>query len=332
MTQIYEPEIAKDDGYSIPKIVGAILFLLLVGAGGYIYFQQKKLKTSVSYLLDSKKQVEQDLNQMIEKYNLAIDDNSSLEGDLKDERDFVIRYRDSIRNIPNKDFKEIAFVKEAVSKLKEASAIQFANANATHIEPISIEPVKASNNELPIDIKTKEKITSGNKIEATIATLAKPNTSENITSTTEGVKPADSALVANKEIVEPVEEKAEAKKESGQLTFSRVEIPPTYPGCVGTPSEKKACFSKKIKRFMSRKFDATIVDDLNIESGTKRMWVNFNVDESGNISNINARGPHEDLEKEAIRVVSSLPQMTAARQNGRSVKISYSVPITIKVP
>lgn len=329
MTQIYEPEIKEDDGYSIPKILVAVLLLVLVSAGVYIYFQQKKLKTSVTYLLDSKKQVEQDLNQMIEKYNLAIDDNSSLEGELTDERDFVIRYRDSIRNIPNKDFTEIANLKETVLKLKETSAIQFANARATNIEPITIEPVKAKSTELPIN-------TNGNKEVATNNTSATANTSENKTLPKIEEKSTDSRQNVDKEFIDSPEEKAvtknETEKESGPMTFSRVEIPPTYPGCEGSPSEKKACFSKKVKRHISRRFDGAIVDNLNIESGTKRMWVNFSIDEYGNIFNINARGPHKKLEEEAIRVIKRLPQMAAAKQNGRSVRINYSVPITIKVP
>jgi len=97
MAYKYDSEIEEqDEGYSIPKILVAILFLVLIGAGIYIYFQQKKLDTSISYLLNSKKEAEQDLNEMIEKYNLAIEDNGSLEGDLFDERDQLIKYRDSI--------------------------------------------------------------------------------------------------------------------------------------------------------------------------------------------------------------------------------------------
>ena len=336
MTHIYEPEIEEDDGYSIPKILVAVLLLVLVSAGVYIYFQQKKLKTSVTYLIDSKKQVEQDLNQMIEKYNLAIDDNSSLEGELTDERDLIIRYRDSIRNLPDKDFKEVASVKETVLKLKETSAIQFANASATNIEPIIIEPQKAKGTELPIDIKTKDNVANGNKDVATNNTSATANTSEIETLPKIEEKSTDSIQNADANLAELSKEntvaKNERKKESGPITFNRVEIPPTYPGCTGTPPEKKACFSKKIKRHLSRKFDTTIIDNLNIKSGTKRMWVNFSIDRFGNISDINAIGPHEKLENEAIRLVQSLPQMTAARQNGKSVKINYSVPITIKVP
>jgi len=336
MTNIYDPQIEEDDGYSIPKILVAVLLLVLVGAGVYIYFQQKKLKTSVSYLLDSKKQVEQDLNQMIGRYNLAIDDNSSLETDLKDERDFIIKYRDSIRNIESKDFKEIADVKKTVLKLKEASAIQFANASASTID----------NNTLPeIDSANSEEDSTEPKSEGKSTNQAKPVTSEKENNTiTDNTDPTTAnpvtkevvgspQEVAENNVVEPVktQEKVNNRKEVIP-TFNRVEIPPTYPGCEGTPNEKKACFAKKIKRHMARKFDANIVENLNIASGQQRMWVHFNVDNSGNVSNIIARGPHKKLEEEAMRVVKSLPKMTPARQNGKSVQISYSVPISINIP
>ncbi len=330
MTNIYEPEIEADDGYSIPKILVAVLLLVLVGAGIYIYFQQKKLKTSVSYLLDSKKQVELDLNQMIERYNLAIDDNSSLETELKDERDLIIRYRDSVRNIESKDFKNIADFKKTVTKLKETSAIQFANASASSIENTSIPVIEnVSTPTSTVRPKTQNK-------KETIP--VEKNKENETTASSKENSPLADETVKPKPVVENDVAKAETpdkevpvKKET-LTTFNRVEIPPTYPGCEGTPSDKKACFSKKIKRHMARKFNASIVDDLNIESGQQRMWVHFNVDKSGNITNIIARGPHKKLEEEALRVVKNLPKMTAARQNGKSVRISYSIPIAINVP
>ena len=44
MSQIYNHEVEEEDaGYSLPKILVAVLLLLMVGAGIYIYLQKKKL-------------------------------------------------------------------------------------------------------------------------------------------------------------------------------------------------------------------------------------------------------------------------------------------------
>jgi hypothetical protein len=37
------------------------------------------------------------------------------------------------------------------------------------------------------------------------------------------------------------------------------------------------------------------------------------------------------LEKEAIRVVSLIPKMTPGKQRGRSVSVSYTLPITLVI-
>lgn len=331
MTQIYKPEIEQDDGYSIPKILVAVLMLILIGAGIYIYFQQKKLKSSVTYLLDSKKQVELDLNQMIEKYNLAIDDNSSLETNLKEERDLIIRYRDSIRNVDSKDLKNITELNNTVSRLKEESARQLANASAAVIVPVEIKPASAISNDIganPQPASTQASVGNKNETPDNVTTTDNTATGEETTSEPE--------LVSNEKVTDPIVDKTaeidNSKAEKTSTTFTRVEIPPTYPGCTGTPTEKKACFSKKVQRHLSRKFDASIVDEIDVPSGTKRLWVHFIIDTAGNVADIRASGPHEKLEEEAVRVIKTIPKMKAARQNGKSVEISYSVPILIKVP
>jgi len=322
MSYIYEPEIEEDDdGYSIPKILVAVLILVLVGAGVYIYLQQKKLTTSVSYLLDSKKQAEQDLNEMIEKYNLAIDDNGSLEGELRKERDALIKYRDSIKNIKEKDISKEANFKQTIQKLKEKSAIQFITPPPVkEATPIVINETTSVKSETPTEIVEENKETTNeettNKETETIKAKAEESTKTEVAST----------------------EKDKSPKAKTSTTFKRVEIPATYPGCSGNASQKRACFSKKVKSHLARKFDASIVDGYDLKPGRKRIWINFDVDKFGRVVNITARAPGDmskspkiKLEKEAIKVIKKLPKMVAARQNGSSVEMNYSVPISFVV-
>ena len=39
----------------------------------------------------------------------------------------------------------------------------------------------------------------------------------------------------------------------------------------------------------------------------------------------------KDLDKEAIRVVKSLPKFTPGRQNGQPVRVWYTLPVTFKL-
>ena len=65
--------------------------------------------------------------------------------------------------------------------------------------------------------------------------------------------------------------------------------------------------------------------------GRKRVFVMFKIDKTGKITDVRARGPHVRLEKEAVRVVTLLPQMTPGKQRGRSVGVKYTLPITLIV-
>ena len=57
----------------------------------------------------------------------------------------------------------------------------------------------------------------------------------------------------------------------------------------------------------------------------------FKIDHKGDIVNVQARGPHARLEKEAIRVVKTLPKMIPAKQRGKAVSVKYTLPITLEV-
>ncbi|HEY3369902.1 MAG TPA: energy transducer TonB [Prolixibacteraceae bacterium] len=59
-----------------------------------------------------------------------------------------------------------------------------------------------------------------------------------------------------------------------------------------------------------------------------KVYVNFVVDKDGGISNVKiARGVDPALDKEAIRVVNSLPKWKPGKQGGKPVRVSYTVPI-----
>ncbi|MBQ8812613.1 MAG: M56 family metallopeptidase [Bacteroidales bacterium] len=59
-----------------------------------------------------------------------------------------------------------------------------------------------------------------------------------------------------------------------------------------------------------------------------RVTLSFTVTETGKVTNVKVlRGVHEDLDQEALRVVSSSPDWTPGMKDGKPVAISYTFPV-----
>jgi|GEM_PF-2156358 protein TonB len=312
MSYIYEPEIEEEDeGYSIPKILVAVLLLILLGVGGYVVWQSNTIKKKFQSLESQKKEVENELDEMILKYNLAIDDNGSLSGELSEERDRIIRFRDSIKKIKGNENISIEDYNKAIKSLKDNSALVFdePSKKTTTDNTQSTNPTKTDENK----VELKNPVATETKTDPVVA---KDEVKDNPVSKTE---------------TSTVESKTVSSTDTEVKSFERVEIPPTYPGCTGDVVQKKACFNQKVRSALVKKFDPTLASDLNLSSGTQRIMVNFTVDKFGNVTNITAKGSHPKMEAEAVKAAKSLPKMTAARQNGVPVDVVFNVPITFVV-
>lgn len=140
----------------------------------------------------------------------------------------------------------------------------------------------------------------------------------------------DEPLVLNKNMNNITEIKIKETDEEN-VPFILIEEAPTFPGCSGTKEEKKDCFTAKISNFVSKKFNASIAQELGISSGKQRLFVMFTINKFGDITNIEARAPHKSLEKEAIRVIQSLPRMIPGKQFNKAVGVKYSLPIAYNI-
>jgi len=134
------------------------------------------------------------------------------------------------------------------------------------------------------------------------------------------------------EIVEIEEIEEDVEEEIADVPFAVIENVPIYPGCEKKKSnaEKKKCMSEKVQKFVVKKFNTELAGELGLE-GRQRINVQFKIDRSGNVVNVRARAPHPKLEKEAIKVVSSLPKMIPGKQRGKAVGVLYSLPILFQV-
>ncbi len=114
------------------------------------------------------------------------------------------------------------------------------------------------------------------------------------------------------------------------VPFAAVENVPSFPGCEGgTNVERRDCFNRKIQEHINKNFT---YPEVALEMGIRgRVYVQFVIDPTGRITKIKTRGPDNILEKEATRIIASLPQMTPGKQRGKAVTVPYSIPINFKM-
>jgi protein TonB len=136
------------------------------------------------------------------------------------------------------------------------------------------------------------------------------------------------AVITNTEDIVEVEEVEEIVED---IPFLIIENVPVYPGCKGNNKELQACFTKKITKFFSSKFNVGLASELGLNEGKKRLYVMFRIDKTGKVTNVKARAPHPRLEKEVVAIISSLPKMKPGEQRGTPVGVSYNIPITFIV-
>ena len=63
-----------------------------------------------------------------------------------------------------------------------------------------------------------------------------------------------------------------------------------------------------------------------------KVILQFVVEKDGKVGEVKvARSVDKDLDREAIRVVKTLPRFTPGRQNGQPVRVWYTLPVTFKL-
>ena len=63
-----------------------------------------------------------------------------------------------------------------------------------------------------------------------------------------------------------------------------------------------------------------------------RVTVSFIVEKDGRVSNVRLlRSVQPSLDKEAIRVVKSMPKWTPGKQNGKPVRVRFNLPVMFKL-
>ncbi|MBC3757044.1 energy transducer TonB [Hyunsoonleella sp. SJ7] len=131
--------------------------------------------------------------------------------------------------------------------------------------------------------------------------------------------------------LEEFEKKKASYANVEDVPFAFVDQVPVFPGCDGNSAEElKKCLQENVSKHVNHNFNVKIASDLNLE-GRQRVNVIFKINKEGEIVDVRSRAPHEALEKEAIRVVKTLPKLKPAMNNGKVVNLLYSLPIIFQV-
>jgi len=121
-------------------------------------------------------------------------------------------------------------------------------------------------------------------------------------------------LKAKEEIAQP-----EPPKEEENKIFDVVEEQPSFPGGAGA-----------LMQWLRDNINYPVIAAENGIEG--RVIVQFVVSKTGSISDVRvARSVDPSLDKEAVRVVSSMPNWTPGKQNGSAVNVRFTLPVTFKL-
>ena len=122
--------------------------------------------------------------------------------------------------------------------------------------------------------------------------------------------------------------KASTNDKRSVTSLAHVEEVPVFPGCQDVV-DKRACFEENLNRHISKNFRyPKEAQDKGIQGD---VYIMFTIGEDGIITDVRKRGPDVLLEAEAERIISKLPKMKPGENEGKAVKVQYSVPITFKL-
>ncbi len=111
----------------------------------------------------------------------------------------------------------------------------------------------------------------------------------------------------------------EEEEESAQQIFTVVEEMPQFPGGEG-----------ELLKFIARSIKYPVIAQENGIQG--RVICAFVVNRDGTVVDAEVlRGVDPSLDKEALRVIGTMPKWTPGKQRGKPVRVKYTVPITFRL-
>ncbi len=200
-----------------------------------------------------------------------------------------------------------------LAKLAEKKEAKVEKKAEPKVEKIEVERVKSSVKFVPPVIKKDDEVKPEDELKSQ-EELSKTNTAIGAFDVKGNDEAAGEVLKAKEVIAQP-----EPPKEEETKVFDVVEQMPSFPG---GPSALFEYLSKNIKY--------PVVAEENGVQG--RVIVTFVVEKDGSITDVRVvKSVDPSLDKEAQRVVKSMPRWIPGKQNGSAVRVKYTVPVTFRL-
>jgi protein TonB len=181
------------------------------------------------------------------------------------------------------------------------------------IEKIEVEKVKSSVAFTTPEIKKDEEVQEDQEMKSQDE-LASTNTAIGAFTVEGNDEEAGEVLKAKEVIAEPEPPKVEETK-----VFDVVEEMPQFPGGQAALLE-----------YLAKNIKYPVVAEENGVQG--RVIVTFVVERDGSITDVRVvKSVDPSLDKEAARVVKSMPKWQPGKQNGSAVRVKYTVPVTFRL-
>ena len=95
-------------------------------------------------------------------------------------------------------------------------------------------------------------------------------------------------------------------------------------------NEKKNCVAREISMHVNKKFDSGLA--ANLPGKRFKVDVSFYVSKNGEIVNITAEGPTDELIEEGIRAINTFPDFySGGKINGNPVDVKFTFPIVFQI-
>ena len=199
-----------------------------------------------------------------------------------------------------------------LQSLAEKKEIKEEKKDEPEVEKIEVERVKSSVAFTVPEIKKDDEVKEDQEMKSQDE-LSETNTAIGAF-TVEGNDETAEVKHVEEKIAEP-----EPVKEEETKVFDVVEQMPSFPG---GPSA--------LMQYLSSNIKYPVVAEENGVQG--RVVCTFVVEKDGSITDVRVvKSVDPSLDKEAVRVVKSMPKWIPGKQNGSAVRVKYTVPVTFKL-
>ena len=170
--------------------------------------------------------------------------------------------------------------------------------------------VKMAEVQFVADDQVKEEIKSQDEIKETDTAVGATNFDQGTDDLSKTVREHKNEVIVEEKKPEPADD---------NKVFTAVEQPPTFPG-------GEAALLKYIADHI--RYPA-VAQENNVQG---RVVVQFVVTKTGKVGEVKVvRSKDPDLDKEAVRVVKSLPNFIPGKMNGNPVNVWYTLPVNFKL-